>query len=552
MDAENRSTPATLTVSTECQLQAVLDAASEISIIATDPDGMITIFNRGAEKMLGYSAAEVVGAHTPMLFHLESEVELIGKELSRHRGKEIRGFRVFVESSRMPEVKKREWTYVRKDGSNFRVNLTVTIIRDEQDSASGFLGIAEDLTERKEAERERDRLTHDLLHAHRMESIGRLASGVSHDLNNLLTPILGYAEMLRNACANDERLLKRVHGILEAAVKARDLNRQLLAFSRKQILEMKVLDLNQVVSSLSTILNHTIRQDITISLKLDPRLDTILADRTQVEQIILNLSINAQDAMPHGGSLLIETANREIAVPAKYAAELDPGHYITLAITDNGIGMTPEIMRHIFEPFFTTKEPGKGTGLGLATVFGIARQHGGHAYAVSEPGQGSTFTIYFPRMDDPSSANSETVQNGSWNLHGNRTILLVDDNSMVREMTRELLSEQGYTILVAASAQEATALMVKHTLNVDLLLTDIIMPGMSGTMLYETIKPLYPALKVIYMSGYDENALAAQIADGSTHFYIHKPFTHDAILNKIDEVFSNQRKQKASGEPGES
>lgn len=535
------SSDTTRTTSANRQLQAVLDAASELSIIATDPDGLITIFNRGAEKMLGYTSAEMVGKQTSMLLHLAPEVEQRGIELSRRLGKQISGFRVFVENSRHSGVEKREWTYIRKDGSHLSVNLTVTIIRDDQGAISGFLGIAEDLTERKQAEQEREKLSQDLLHAHRMESIGRLASGVSHDLNNLLTPILGYAEMLRNACASDERLLKRIHGILEAAGKARDLNRQLLAFSRKQILEMKVIDLNQVITSLTAILGHTIRQDISIALKLEPQLGSIQADRTQVEQIIMNLAINAQDAMPNGGTLTLETANSTLTSPPNHASELKPGPYVVLSVRDEGLGMTTETMCHIFEPFFTTKDPGKGTGLGLATVFGIAQQHGGHAAATSEPGCGSTFTVYFPRLDDPAITGSDLDQRGCWRLHGNRTILLVEDNPLVREMTRELLTEQGYTVLVASGGREATALMVKHTKNVDLLLTDIIMPGMSGIALYETIRPLYPALKVIFMSGYNNYDLSRKTLNDNGHHYIHKPFTHDAILNTIDEVLSTRR-----------
>jgi len=221
------------------QLKMILDAASETAIIATDPEGLFTIFNRGAEKMLGYPAAEMVGKQTPMLLHLASEVEQYGSVLSTRMGREISGFRIYAECALVSGVEKRDWTYVRKDGSHLQVSLTITVIRDNQGAVAGFLCIAEDLTERKEAEREREKRAQDRMHAHRMDSIGRLASGVSHDLNNLLTPILGYAEMLRNACATDERLLKRVHGILEAAGQARDLNRQLMAFSRKLVLEMK-------------------------------------------------------------------------------------------------------------------------------------------------------------------------------------------------------------------------------------------------------------------------------------------------------------------------
>lgn len=653
----------------EQQMQAVLDSATEVSIIATDCSGVITLFNRGAEKMLGYSADEMVGKRTPLSFHLESEVETRGAELGRELGRPVAGIEVFVENALRIGAEQHEWTYRRKDGSHIPVSLTITVIRDKEGVASGYLGIAEDITrrramerqcreseellgtiinslpcplfykdadgmyldcntafcnylglprekiigstvydvapaelaelyhradlelmmrqgtqiyeaevryadgtphdvtfykstilrpngtvrglvgimlditERKRAEQERERLAQHLLQAQKIDSIGRLAGGVAHDFNNLLTPIMGYAEMLRKSCNADERSFQRINAILDAATKARNLTRQLLAFGRKQILEMKIIDLNQVIESFSPILERTIRANVDITMKLDPALGAIQADRTQLEQIIMNLAINAQDAMPNGGALLIETANVDLGVSPAASRDLQPGSYVILTASDTGCGMTPEIQNQIFEPFFTTKELGSGTGLGLSTVFGIVKQHGGHILVYSESGRGTTFKLYFPRLEERPLRDESGETNEIWAQRHDATILLVEDNPIVREMTRDLLEEYGYHMLVAEEPGQAAALLRDHGGTVDLLLSDVIMPGMDGPTLHEVLKAMQPDLKVLYMSGYTENIIMLQgILDESPN-YIQKPFTAQALLRKVDEIIVQKQAQ---------
>lgn len=522
---------------TNRQLQAVLNAASEFSIIATDRDGLITIFNRGAEKMLGYTADEMVGRQTPLILHCDSEIEARAGELSDELGREVSGFRVFVEHTRGSGADQHEWTYLRKDGSRILVSLTVTPVRDESGKITGFLGIAEDITEQRRAEEEKEKMAQSLLHAQKIDSIGRLAGGIAHDFNNLLTPILGYGEMLRSSCADDERCLKRVEGILTAAGRARDLTRQLLAFGRKQIMSMKVIDLNQTIEIFSLMLERTIRENISISIRLDPVPANILADKSQIEQIIMNLTVNAQDAMPDGGTLLIETSRLVLRQAAIGYPDLLPGSYVVLSVSDTGTGMDEETRSRIFEPFFTTKELGKGTGLGLATVFGIVKQHGGSISIYSEPDSGSTFRLYFPFVEEFPSADvcglEETIRA---TVCSNAAILLVEDNQLVREMTAELLKESGYVVLSADGPIQGIELLQGHGQHVDLLLSDVIMPGMGGMQLYEKLKKIQADLKVLYMSGYSENVILSHGMPETNINYIQKPFTAQALLDKIEET----------------
>lgn len=413
-----------------------------------------------------------------------------------------------------------------------------TILRSDG-QVGGLVGVMLDITALKQAEDEKDKLTQSLLHSQKIESIGRLAAGVAHDFNNLLTPILGYAEMIRKAFESDERTTKRVNGIIDAANKARDLNRQLLAFGRKQLLDMKLLDLNQVIESFNSILSRTIRGDISISLKLDSSLGSIMADKGQLEQILMNLAINAQDAMPDNGKLVIETANIILSQSFAENLNLKPGAYVQLTISDNGCGMEAETVSHIFEPFYTTKEAGHGTGLGLATVFGIVCQHGGSINVYSEPGFGTTFKLYFPRLDERPSAEIKAEEAEESSSHRGQTILVVEDNPMVREMTCELLENSDYTVLEADGPEQAAILLKKHGKPIDLFLSDVIMPGINGPALYDILKEFQADLKVLYMSGYSGNILSLQgMGDDSPNF-IRKPFTPNALLLKMDKLIGH-------------
>ncbi len=387
------------------------------------------------------------------------------------------------------------------DGALHDIVFNKSVILHRDGRVGGLLGVMTDITKLKQSEDEKDKLTQSLLHSQKIESIGRLAAGVAHDFNNLLTPILGYAGMLCKWSAADARTTKRLNGIIDAATKARELTRQLLAFGRKQLLEMKLLDPNQVIEAFNSILSRTIRRDISITLKLDPALGSIMADKGQLEQILMNLAINAQDAMPEGGELIFETANFTLSQPPGGNINLEPGAYVELTVSDNGCGMDAETSSHIFEPFYTTKGVGHGTGLGLATVFGIVSQHGGSINVFSEPGFGTTFKLYFPRLDERPLDEVRVEEEGEWMYLRNQTILLVEDNPVVREMTREMLEDSGYNVLEADGSEQAIMLLKKEDMPVDLLLSDVIMPGINGPALYGVLKTLQPDLRVLYMSG---------------------------------------------------
>lgn len=354
--------------------------------------------------------------------------------------------------------------------------------------------------------------------------------------------MLVYGEMLHSVCANDEHSLKKIEGILAAAGKARDLTRQLLAFGRKQIMEMKTIDLNQTIKAFTLMLERTIRENISISLRLDADPANILADKSQIEQIIMNLAVNAQDAMPDGGTLLIETSSLTLQQPAIGHPDLQPGRYILFTVCDTGIGMDEETRNRIFEPFFTTKEPGKGTGLGLATVFGIVKQHGGSISLYSEPDNGSTFRIYLPSVDESpvyDVADSDNIIRKT--VCRNATILLVEDNQMVRDLAAELLTESGYVVLSADGPQQGLEMLLAHDRHVDLLLSDVIMPLKNGIMLYEELKNIQPDLKVLYMSGYSENFILINNSPGTDTNYIQKPFSARSLLDKVEALICNSR-----------
>ena len=398
-----------------------------------------------------------------------------------------------------------------------------------------FACIFTDITERVHAEEERIKLAEQLQQARRLESVGLLAGGVAHDLNNMLTPILGYSGLLHDDLPPDDPRRADVEQIIAAATRARTLVRQLLAFARKQTLEIKPLNLNQLVRDFHKMLEHTLREDITLEIRLQDDLGTVAADAGQIEQIIMNLAVNAQDAMPYGGTLLIETA--ETTLDENYVAthpEIRPGPYVMLAISDTGTGMDKETLARVFEPFFTTKEVGKGTGLGLATVYGIVKQHGGSIAVYSEIGRGSTFKVYLPRTDArpeelAAAANPQSVR-------GTETILVAEDNEQVRALACKLLQRSGYTVLEACDGHAAFEAAAAHPGDIHLLLTDLVMPDINGKALYEQLALTWPKLRVLYMSGYTANVIAQNGEIGAGVTLVQKPFQAHDLLPKVRQV----------------
>ena len=402
----------------------------------------------------------------------------------------------------------------------------------EQGEQGRGVGISQDVTERRVLEEQS-------LQGQKMEAIGRLAGGVAHDFNNLLTAILGYCELMQADLAADDPHLSDIAQIHKAGMSAARLTGQLLAFSRKQIIEPTWFDLNSLVDGMQAMLARLIREDVKIVLRLQPKPASVKADRGQTEQIVMNLAVNARDAMAGGGTLTIETANIELDEHyARVHRSVQPGPYVVLTVTDTGSGMTPEVQARVFEPFFTTKELRKGTGLGLATVHGIVTRGGGSVAVYSEPGKGTSFKVYFPRADAGDVARDEPVRVPRSDF-GQEKVLVVEDAAELRELTRRLLERQGYTVLVAGNATEAEQVFEANDA-IDLLLTDVVMPGAGGPELSQRLVGRQPALKVIFMSGYTE---ATIVHDGVLNpgiAFLHKPFTSETLGRKVREVLDRQ------------
>ena len=424
-----------------------------------------------------------------------------------------------------------------RDGRVFPVEVTATYL--DFDGVEYICAIVRDVTERKESEVEKQTLMMQLAQAQKMESVGRLAGGIAHDFNNLLTPILGYAELLRNSQVPKSQGLERIDHIIEAADRAKVLIRQLLSFSRKQALEMKICDINEVVRSFHTILRSTIREDIELRLHLTGDVLGVQADQHQVCQIMMNLAVNAQDAIEGAGFITIETA--PIIIDAEYLRQhtgVAEGEYLMLAVTDSGCGMGQETLSHMFEPFFTTKEVGRGTGLGLATVYGLVRQHGGHIWVYSEKEKGTVFKIYFPIVKELPAPEVEKPLRGPALKVSGHTILLVEDNDMVRQLAHDILLTLGADILVAEGPVQALQLSAGK--RVDLLLTDVVMPGMNGPELHRRLLKSHPHLKVLYMSGYTNNAIVHHGVLGGSVDFIQKPFTLQELAEKVQASLTAQ------------
>jgi len=432
-----------------------------------------------------------------------------------------------------------ETVHYRKDGTFFPVEVSSqgTII----DGKPNLVSIVRDITARKRAETERVKLEEQLRGAQRMEAIGLLAGGVAHDFNNLLSVILCCTEFAMERVRGDDCAREELIEVKKAGERAVALTRQLLAFSRKQVLQLAVLSLNQIAAGVEKMLHRILGEDIDYVQVLAPNLDTIRADPGQIEQVLMNLVVNARDAMPDGGKLIIETRN--VDLDEEYAARhvaTKPGPYVQLAITDRGCGMDKEMQARIFEPFFTTKEKGKGTGLGLSTVYGIVKQSGGNIWVYSEPGRGTTFKIYLPRdLSSSKRVTGSRLAAVPTPSTGTETIVVAEDEEAMRNIAKRILGEAGYTVLTAATASDALLTCEAHQGKVHLLLTDVVMPQMSGRVLAERLVLARPGIKVIYMSGYADDAILhhGTLAPG-THF-IGKPFSAADLTRKVREVLDS-------------
>jgi two-component system, cell cycle sensor histidine kinase and response regulator CckA len=401
-------------------------------------------------------------------------------------------------------------------------------LRDGNGVVVGVINMALDITDRKQLEAQ-------LRQAQKMEAVGRLAGGIAHDFNNLLMVIQGYTELLLDRLGGEHPLRRNAEHIHDASQRAAGLTRQLLAFSRKQMLDPQVLSIQEVVTDMEKILRRLIGEDIELVTTNAPELWCVRADRSQVEQVILNLAVNSRDAMPSGGKLTIETANVELDSSYSRHAVVEPGEYVLLAVSDTGTGMDPATQAHVFEPFFTTKEKGKGTGLGLATVYGIVKQSGGYIWVYSEAGKGATFKVYLPRVKGEDLRAAKKSESNA-PKRGCETILLVEDEKGVRELAREYLIQEGYEVLEAQNADDALKLARSHAGKIQLLFTDVVMAGMSGRQLAEEMQKLRPGIRVLYMSGYTDEAIVHHGLLGRGMVLLQKPFTLNSLTLKIRET----------------
>jgi PAS domain S-box-containing protein len=490
------------------QLAAIVEY-SEDAIVAEDLQGVVTTWNPGAERMYGYTAAEARGRDARFLLRPD--------EVSDNVRRAREGFSSTYETVRL-----------RKDGKRIDVAMTVSPIRSRAGEVIGVSTISRDITERR-------RLEEQLHHSQKMEAVGRLAGGVAHDFNNLLSIIVGYSYLIHSSTDGNEALRNAADQIMSAASKAGSLTRQLLAFSRKQVLRPEVVDLNDILEGLGKMLPRILGEDIDVRMIEGPQLKHLKADPSQLEQVIMNLVVNARDAMPEGGKLTIETANVYFDEDAARHHNVRAGDYVLLAVSDTGHGMDEATRAQIFEPFFTTKEAGKGTGLGLATVYGIVHQSNGYIWVYSEVGHGTTFKIYFPATTAPV-AQAHPEGAGELAACGNETILLVEDEAGVRDLLRHVLHDQGYKVLSASSGPEALRVVGQYDGPIDLLLTDVIMPEMRGQQLADELLGRFPQMAVIYMSGYTDNALdhGGVLRQGGT--FLQKPFTPDEVLRRVREM----------------
>jgi PAS domain S-box-containing protein len=631
----------------------VFDATTEVGIIATDLKGLVTVFNTGAERMLGYQAEEIIGKVTPAHWHMPAECAQRGAELSANLGRPVQGFDVFAEPARLGLREGREWTFVRKDGRSFPVFLVVTAMRNVADQITGFLGMVSDITERKRVEIElqrreerfrslienasdmilvmnrdgvirflspssqsilglspveltgrnglefihpedlaqarqniqealnssrepvtmnfrlrhrngswrqiqaigrsipdesaegylilnaRDvtdtnRLEEQFRQAQKMEAVGQLSGGVAHDFNNILTVIQGHVNLLDTHPSLPSELRESTKEIGQAAERAAGLTRQLLSFSRRQTLQTRNLDLNVVVADMSRMLRRVLREDVSMEILPSPQPLVVRADFGMMEQVMMNLVVNARDAMPDGGRLVLESAVREVDESiASQSPKARAGTFACLSVSDTGCGIPPEMLQRIFEPFFTTKSVGQGTGLGLATVDGIIAQHGGWVSVYSAVGKGTTFRVFLPLVAEP--ADRTPVRPASTAPQGGKeTILLVEDEPSLRQLGVRFLKRLGYRVLEAPNGQAALPIWAEHRGEIRLLLTDMVMPGgMTGTQLAKLLLREAPDLKVIYTSGYSAEIAGKDLSLQEGVNFLVKPFELPRLANAV-------------------
>jgi PAS domain S-box-containing protein len=501
------------------KLSSAVEQSADV-VVMTNREGRIEYVNPAFEKLTGYGSDEVVGQNPRLL------------KSGMHDG---RFYQEMWQTLLRGEVYRGVMINRKKNGELYYAEKTITPVLDAAGQITHFISNDRDITERHKLEEQ-------LAQVQKMDAIGQLAGGVAHDFNNLLMVISSYAELMMDALKAGSPLRHHGEEILKAARRAADLTRQLLTFSRKQVQALRVLDLNAALQEICKNLSRLIGEDIQLNLHLGEGLWPLKADPVQVEQIVMNLATNARDAMPHGGQLNLETRNVELdEAYCRTQPDATPGEHVLLAISDHGTGIEPAILPRIFEPFFTTKEKGKGTGLGLATIYGIVKQSGGHITVQSEVAAGTTFKIFLPRA--PVAIESpEPAARASQQPQGSETVLLVEDEDAVRESEREYLEQHGYTVLAAPNGPAALELAASCGRDIQLLVTDVVMPKMSGSELGQQLLAKRPGLKVLYVSGYAESTVMQHGLSELGSRFLHKPFTLKALTAKIRELLDSANK----------
>jgi PAS domain S-box-containing protein len=494
---------------------ALLDGAP-LAVVMLDRKGQVTLWNKIAEEMFGWTSEEILGRFLPII------PDYMHDDFWEN-------FNKLIDGGRLSGL---ERLCLKKNGETIDISIDASPVKDKSGRIVSFMGLLQDIRNRKNLEKE-------FQQAQKMEAIGRLAGGVAHDFNNILTAISGYASLLEKNLIDGDPNKADAQEILKAGARAASLTRQLLAFSRQQVLRPRTIDCNMTISGIEKMLKRLIGEDIRVVVRLDKKLGKVMADPGQVEQVIMNLVINSRDAMPDGGTISIETANVELDADCLRAhPSLKAGSYVLLAVGDTGCGMDAKTQARIFEPFFTTKEQGKGTGLGLATVYGIVKQSAGFIIVHSELGHGTVFKIYLPKTPDEGVAK-ERARLPVNTLQGAETIIYVEDDEAVRKLIQRALTEKGYTVLAAKDPMEAIALSQGFNGVIPLLLTDMVMPKMHGRALAQRVLELRPEMKVIYMSGYTDQSVVHNNFLEEGQAFIQKPISLDSVLTKIRQILDN-------------
>jgi len=506
-------------ISAEKQYRMLIETMND-GLFLMDENFLITFANKRFFEILGYPKDKIIGIS---MYHFldVSNQRIFDEQIELHKKD---GHTVY------------ELRFTRKDGQKIPVIVSPSAIIDADGQFKGSLGVITDISRIKQLEAQ-------LAQAQKMEAIGTLAGGIAHDFNNILTTIIGNADLALMDIIKKESLRKGIEEIKKAGERAASLTRQLLAFSRKQIVQPEILDINELLTDIEKMLGRLIGENVELLTIPEPELWQIKIDSSQMEQVIMNLAINARDAMPQDGKLTIETANADLNENyfRKHGIKGEKlGHYVMLAISDTGSGMDKETREHIFEPFFTTKEVGKGTGLGLSTIYGIVKQNNGFIRIYSSPGRGSTFKVYLPKVKGDATKPEEKEQTPVDDLSGSETVLIVEDDYDLRKFVQEVLHCYGYRTLNAENGEDAMRVCKEHDDQIDLMITDVVMPKMGGREAAERLQPLYSQMKVIYMSGYTDNAIVRHGVLVPGLNFIQKPFTPEALARKVREALESE------------